>query len=169
MFRLSNISIGTKLAITSGIGILLVAAMIASQFTNGRRIDFAVDASNRKADLVARTLEAKAELRGMQLGVARVTVAEDAPALTTQTDFYKGRDAAFLGFLDTLFKTAITANTQAKLKILEASSQRYTAAANEIIAAKSEMISLVSKAAGAPHPAPMQQGSNRLHWQSKQF
>ncbi|MBS0249331.1 MAG: HAMP domain-containing protein [Proteobacteria bacterium] len=69
MFNLSNIRIGTKLAIMSGLGVLFVIGMIAGQIVGSA----AVNSSQRAADVqseVGRSIMAtKASLRGLQMAV----------------------------------------------------------------------------------------------------
>jgi len=48
MLRLSNISIGIKLGIMSGLGVLLVAAMIATQMWGGAAVSSATEKSNER-------------------------------------------------------------------------------------------------------------------------
>ena len=70
MIRLSNISIGVKLAVMSGLAVLLVAAMIeVTELMGGASVGRATDKSNERV-IKARDLEAiKAFERGMQLAV----------------------------------------------------------------------------------------------------
>ena len=69
MIRLSNIRIGTKLAIASGIGILLVAGMTASQMINNRSVADALEGANRQKTLLLNAYDFKASARGLFMGV----------------------------------------------------------------------------------------------------
>ena len=78
MIRLSNIRIGTKLAIASGIGILLVAAMMVSQLVNDHRIKDAQGTAKRQTTIELNALDAKASVRGMMVGVRDLRLARNA-------------------------------------------------------------------------------------------
>jgi hypothetical protein len=53
MFRVSNIRIGAKLAIMSGIAMLLVAVMIVSQFVNNGHVATA-NMNNARRNILAK-------------------------------------------------------------------------------------------------------------------
>jgi hypothetical protein len=77
MFRVSNIRIGVKLAIMSGVAMLLVAVMITGQIINNNRVS-AANANNARRNILANAAsEAKAALVGMRLGVTYVRFSDD--------------------------------------------------------------------------------------------
>ncbi len=75
MFKLSNIRIGTKLAVMSGCGVVLVVGMIASVMSGNAQVRRAVNKSTERM-IKARDLEAiKAFERGMQVAARDIGLA----------------------------------------------------------------------------------------------
>src|SRR5262249_3583962 len=64
-----NLSIGTKLAIASAISVLLVAAMIAGQLMGNAAARAGAEAAAGQQTIARDAAEAKASIRGMQVGV----------------------------------------------------------------------------------------------------
>ena len=65
MLRLSNIRIGTKLIVMSGLGVLLVAVMIGTQMLGNAAVRGSSENAIRQAGLVQAASDAKASLRGL--------------------------------------------------------------------------------------------------------
>ena len=76
MFKLSNISIGLKLSLMSGLGILFVVGLIISQMVGNASVKSANDAANNQGDIVIGVTATEASIRGMQTAVRDVRLAE---------------------------------------------------------------------------------------------
>ena len=76
MLRLSNLRIGTKLAVMSGLGVLLVAAMLATQMLGNASVRNSNDRRRSpEPALMQNALDANASIRGMQIGVRDLRLA----------------------------------------------------------------------------------------------
>ena len=68
---IQDLRIGTKLAITSALSILLVAGMIYLQITGGAHVREASEAAARQQAVAQNAGEAKASVRGMTARLSR--------------------------------------------------------------------------------------------------
>ncbi len=93
-----NLRIGTKLAITSALSILLVATMIYLQMTGGAEVRKAGDDSARQQAVAQNAAEAKASVRGMQMGIRDILLASNPAELEKATQYFADRKAAALKF-----------------------------------------------------------------------
>ena len=94
MIRLSNIRIGTKLAVASGIAILLVAGMMISQFINDHRVNVALAMANRQKTIAMNAFDFKASARGLFLSVRDIRLATNVAMIKTAQETAKARRGA---------------------------------------------------------------------------
>lgn len=88
--------IGTKLAITSALTIVVVAAMIYLQMTGGTDVRTATDSAARQQAIAQNAAEAKASVRGMQMGIRDILMATTPDELKKADDYFAARTAAAL-------------------------------------------------------------------------
>lgn len=88
MFRLSNISIGTKLGLMSGLGIFLVVTLVAGSIYTGSHVKHANLEANKEQALAYDFAQAKASVRGMMIGVRDVRLAESAEGLANAVKYF---------------------------------------------------------------------------------
>ena len=93
-----NLRIGTKLAITSALSILLVATMIYLQVSGGAEVRKAGDDSARQQAVAQNAAEAKASVRGMQIGIRDILLASTPAELEKATQYFADRKASALKF-----------------------------------------------------------------------
>ena len=93
-----NLRIGTKLAITSALSILLVATMIYLQVSGGAEVRKASDDAARQQAVAQNAAEAKASVRGMQMGIRDVLLASTPAELEKATQYFADRKASALKF-----------------------------------------------------------------------
>ena len=77
----SNLRIGTKLAVTSGLAIVLVAAMVGMQWLSGRDIQSSTAVSRLQVGVFSDALLAQGALRGLQISVRDIRLAASKEAL----------------------------------------------------------------------------------------
>ena len=89
---LLNLSIGAKLGIASGLGVLLVATMVIVQIrSNAAMRD--LDARMNGQQTIARdAVDAKASIRGMQIGIRDLRLANNAADMQKATDYVSRPD-----------------------------------------------------------------------------
>ncbi|AXK81182.1 HAMP domain-containing protein [Pseudolabrys taiwanensis] len=132
MLRLSNIRIGVKLAVMSGIGVLLVIAMLAIQAMNNTTASEAADEVNRRQDIVQSTIEGKYAFSQLQIAVRDVRLATVAGPLKQASDDVTKARATVIGSIDGLKKIVFKPDNRARLDKMYAATEEYTAAAKQI-------------------------------------
>jgi HAMP domain-containing protein len=99
-----DLRIGTKLAITSALSILLVASMIYLQMTGGADVRRANDSAVRQQSIAQNAAEAKASVRGMQIGVRDILLSATPADLQKATSYFADRETAALKFTGEMAK-----------------------------------------------------------------
>ena len=87
MIKLSNLSIGTKLAIIPVVAILMVAAMTAGQLIGNSRSAAAEARAARLRTLAYSAAEAKAATRGMLVGVRDLRLSRNAAEVKAAQEY----------------------------------------------------------------------------------
>src|SRR5215475_14126659 len=72
-----KLGIGAKLGVTSGLGVLLVAAMVISQQISGDSINAATRSALNQEAIAKGVIEVKASLRGMQMALRDLRLTKD--------------------------------------------------------------------------------------------
>src|SRR4051812_31866149 len=101
---IQDLRIGTKLAITSALSILLVASMIYLQITGSADVRKANDTAVRQQSVAQNAAEAKASVRGMQIGVRDIILSATPADLQKAASYFADREAAALKFAGELAK-----------------------------------------------------------------
>ena len=118
---IQDLRIGTKLAITSALTILVVVAMIYLQMTGGAEVRKADDNAARQQAIAQSAAEAKASVRGMQMGIRDVLMATTPDELKKADDYFASRTVAalkFAGEMAKLSKSVENGERIARLKVL---------------------------------------------------
>src|ERR1700754_2830381 len=103
---IQNLRIGTKLAITSGLAILMVAGMLYMQVTGGAHVRQTTATAARQQTIAMTAAEAKASVRGMQVGLRDVLLAHSDADLQQASRYFADRVAAALRFQGEMAKLA---------------------------------------------------------------
>ncbi|HWL73557.1 MAG TPA: hypothetical protein VNQ74_06775, partial [Burkholderiaceae bacterium] len=122
---LLNLSIGAKLGIASGLGVLLVVTMVIVQIrSNAAMRD--LDARMAGQQTIARdAAEAKASLRGMQIGTRDLRLANNAVDLQKAKDYLADRLTALNKFSDEMLRISKSAENRARIEKLKARAGDY--------------------------------------------
>jgi len=134
-----NLRIGTKLAIASGIGILLVATMIASQITGNSGVKGANENALRTQNTAYQSAEAKASIRGMQVGMKDLRLAANADDVKKALDYMTTREHSAHKFIDGMTKLTRMQEQQDRLKQLKAPMDAYMAIGKDVAAMKADI------------------------------
>ena len=121
MRMIQDLRIGTKLAITSALTILVVAAMIYLQMTGGVEVRKADDNAARQQATAQNAAEAKASVRGMQMAIRDVLMATGSDELEKGSEFFAGRMDSALKFTGEMAKLSASVENGeriARLKVL---------------------------------------------------
>jgi methyl-accepting chemotaxis protein len=147
MIRLSNVRIGTKLTIASGIGIFLVAGILASLFIGNRNVGIAQDSAMRQAHIGQDGAEAKAAARGLQIGVRDMRLAANPGALNSAKDYLDARSKALNGFVDDMLNKSSNPQNRERMEKQKVLAGQYVTAAQQILTLRAQAIELRGKAA----------------------
>ena len=152
MLRFNNLSIGTKLALTSGLGVLLVLAMIGALFMGDSGVRNATDSANRQQGVAFDTAMLKAALRGMQIGARDIRLAATTADLKKAEDYLDERLKSASGLVDTLLQTLrLPENRERATKIRDVLGQ-YNSDVRELSALRAKIVTLIAQSDASPSP-----------------
>src|SRR5258705_10137223 len=149
MVRLSDIRIGTKLFMMSGLGVLLVAGMIVTQMHGNSSVKSANEAAALQQHLSHDLLAAKVVERGMQISVRDVRLARTSQDLESAVKTLETRIKAGHQRIDPLISQFRNPENRARAEKLKSVFDQYFAGAKEIAALKTQTIDLQSRASAA--------------------
>jgi methyl-accepting chemotaxis protein len=146
---LLNLSIGAKLGIASGLGVLLVATMVIIQIrSNVAMRDLEARMSGQQT--IARdAVEAKAAIAGMQTAVRDLRLANVSADLQKANDNLAARLKSTNHFADEMLKLSHSAENRARIEKVKTRAADYVKGTQQISAVRGEMIA----AAGSPDAA----------------
>jgi methyl-accepting chemotaxis protein len=153
MFKLSNIRIGVKLAIMSGIGVLLVAAMAGTQMMGNAAVRDANAVAMRQAHITQHSLDSKSSIRGMQTGVRDIRLARTAEDLEKAKTYLGDREHSATKFVDEALKLASRAENIELLKTVKTLIKDYALASGDIVTIKEQVFAIEAKPANAENQA----------------
>ncbi|UPJ46962.1 HAMP domain-containing protein [Bradyrhizobium sp. 200] len=135
-----NLSIGAKLGIASGLGVLLVATMVIVQIRSNAAMR-EVDARKTAQQTIARdAADAKASIRGMQIGVRDLRLVNNSADLQKSNDNLASRRKSTNDFADEMLRLSKSAETHTRVEKLKAKATDYSKGAQQIAAVRGEAI-----------------------------
>jgi len=141
---IQNLQIGTKLALASAFGIVLVVAMIASQMIGNGNVRHSNQAALAQQELARDAVEAKLAIRGMQLAVRDIRLANNQGELQKASEALLERSKALSGVADSMLKLTHFAENRARMEKLKSSSADYVKGAQQNATVRSEAIALAA-------------------------
>src|SRR5215475_14058285 len=147
MIRLiQNLRIGTKLALTSGLGILLVGAMIFAQMHGNAAVRRGTEAIAQQSSLARFAIEAKASVRGMMIGLRDNRLSRYSTELQSAQDYLDARYKAAQSHVAETLKLSKSPENHARIEKMAALVGDYfNRAAREIIAVQKEVVAIEAK------------------------
>jgi len=146
---LLNLSIGAKLGIASGLSVVLVVTMLVVQM----RSDAAMrdlDARMLGQQTIARdAVDAKASIRGMQIGVRDLRLANSSADIQKANDYIAARLTSANHFADEMLKLSKSAENRARIEKLKVKVGDYAKGAQQIAAVRAETIAAAGGGADA--------------------
>jgi methyl-accepting chemotaxis protein len=139
MFKLSNISIGLKLSIMSGLGMLFVVSMIAGQIMGGNVAKSANDAADLQVEVEVGVLQTKASVRGMQLAVRDIRLARDETQLQAAIQYLDARLKSAHKYSDPLVGKLTNPEDRARVEKIITLTDQYAKHAKDVGALKPQM------------------------------
>ncbi len=146
---LLNLSIGAKLGIASGLGVLLVATMVIVQMHANTAIR-GLDARMSGQQTIARdAVEAKASVAGMQIAVRDLRLANNSADLQKAIDNLAARLKSANHYADEMLKISKSTENRARIEKLKTRAGDYAKGAEQIVAVRSEAITAAGSADAA--------------------
>jgi len=146
---IQNLRIGTKLAITSALGVLLVGAMIASQIYGNAGVRQTYQSAIVQQAIMHDAIEAKAALRGLQISVRDVRLANTPADLQKANGTLAERLTDVNKFADEMSKLSHSSENRARIEKLKGRAADYVKETQQIVAVRGEAIGL-GAAGGSP-------------------
>jgi methyl-accepting chemotaxis protein len=150
---IDNLRIGTKLAITSLIAILLVGSMIASQMMGNAAVRKANETATVQQAIARLAGDAKASIRGLQIGVRDIRLANSPENLKKANEYAADRLKSVHGYADEMIKLARSAENKERMAKLKSRADDYAAGSQQIAAVRSEVAAIEAKRAVGGEPA----------------
>ena len=159
---LLNLSIGAKLGIASGLGVLLVATMVIVQIrSNASMRDLDVRMAGQQT--IARdAVDAKASIAGMQTAVRDLRLANNPADLQKANDSLAARLKSTNHISDEMLKLSKSAENRTRIEKLRAKAQDYSKGAQQIAAVRGEVIAAAGSADAAARIAKLNEEAVRI-------
>jgi methyl-accepting chemotaxis protein len=146
MFRIiQNLRIGTKLAITTALCILLIGLLIYSQINGGADVRQAYENATTQQSIAQIAAEAKASVRGMQTGIRDILLAGTPDEMQKATEYFASRQIAADKFIDAMQKLSHSQENRARMVKLGSLVADYSKGRDQIAAVRTEVIGLEAK------------------------
>ena len=149
MLRLSSLSIGTKLIVTSVLGIVLMGGMMTAVMTGNASIRAAVDDAGVQSSLSETASEARASIRGLQIGLRDMRLALSLDASQKAMEFFHERQKAANGFVEFLLSGLKAGDNLERMKKVKTLTNQYVAEVEKIAGMNAEIFSLQGERMGA--------------------
>jgi methyl-accepting chemotaxis protein len=157
-----NLSIGAKLGIASGLGVLLVVVMVVSQMRANAAMR---DADVRKSaqQTIARDgVDAKASIRGMQTGVRDLRLASSAADLQKANDYLAARLKSVNRFADEMLQLSGPGEIRARTEKLKTRAADYAKAAQQIASVRGEAVAAAGGSDAATRTTKLNEEAIRI-------
>jgi methyl-accepting chemotaxis protein len=152
---IQNLRIGTKLAITSAMSILLVASMIYLQMTGGTDVRQADAAAVGQQSIAQNAAEAKASVRGMQVGIRDILLSATPADLQKAAAYFAERQTAALHFTGEMAKLSKSAENGERIAKLSSLIAAFRNGKDQLEAVRKEAVDLEVKRANGEVSAEM--------------
>jgi methyl-accepting chemotaxis protein len=149
MLRLSNLSIGTKLIVTSVLGIMLMAGMIATMLLGNADVRSAISDVTKQAAVSQAAGEARASIRGLQIGLRDMRLSLSPDASQKAMDYFHDRQKAANGFIDFLLKSVRMQDNRDRMTRVKELTDKYVAEIEKIAKMNAEIFTLQGERMGA--------------------
>lgn len=143
-----NLRIGTKLAASGALSVLLIGGMIYSQIIGNSAITEANKNANDQQTIVRDAIDAKASIRGMQTGARDVRLASVPADLQKATDYIAARLKSVNGFTKEMLRLAHFPETHERIARIDNLAADYAKAIQQIAANRRERIDTDKKRSG---------------------
>jgi methyl-accepting chemotaxis protein len=144
MVRLSDIRIGTKLFIMSGIAILVVAAIITTQIRGNSSVRSSTEFANTQSHIGIDVTSIIASARGMMVGVRDVRLSNSSEDLQRAKQYIENNLKSAIARADAVIPKFKTAENRERVQKIKSLLEDYGNATKDLIAVQTEIITLSS-------------------------
>ncbi|MBW7960743.1 methyl-accepting chemotaxis protein [Bradyrhizobium sp. BR 10261] len=144
---IQNLRIGTKLAIASALGILLLLSMMASQIVGNGNVRRTNQAALVQLELARDAVEAKLAVRSMQLAVRDIRLGNSTAELKKAGDALVERLGTLTKVTDAMLKLSLVPENRARMEKLKTLGVDYLNAGQRVATVRGEAIAAASDAA----------------------
>jgi methyl-accepting chemotaxis protein len=146
---IQNLRIGTKLAIASAFGILLVLALNASQLIGNGNVRRSSEAAVGQQQLAREAVEAKLAARSMQLAVRDIRLANNSGELQKAGDALIERFGTLSRVAEEMLKLSRAPENRARIEKLGGLGANYFKAAQQLASVRGEALAVTGSDAAA--------------------
>ena len=140
--------IGTKLAISAGVGIVLVGCMLANQMLGNASITSSNETANTQRHITADAIDMKASARGMMVGMRDLRLAQTPEDVQKATAYLQSRAQSLARYADNALKLVRTQENRERLGKIKVAATEYARFAKDVADSKSELFALGGKLNG---------------------
>jgi methyl-accepting chemotaxis protein len=137
--------IGTKLGLSAGIGVLLVAAIVINQRLTDATTSNLSSRTYNRALLTQRLFQAKGSIEGMSVAGREVRLATTPQELKAATDTLTEKHQSAVDDIDAALALAVLPETRERLSKIKAATEEFTAAVTENVKLSQDQIDLEAK------------------------
>jgi methyl-accepting chemotaxis protein len=149
MLRLSNLSIGSKLMITSGLGVMLMAGMIATMMAGNSSVRTAIDDATAQASISQSASDLRGSIRGLEIGLRDMRLALALDGSQKALDYFHDRQKSSNRTIDSLIQSVKVQENQERIKRIKALTGQYVTQVEKIAEMNAEIFSLQGQRMGA--------------------
>jgi methyl-accepting chemotaxis protein len=149
MLRLNNLSIGTKLILTSVLGIMLMAGMVTTVMIGNSAVRTALDDAKMQSSLSKAASDLRGAIRGLEIGLRDMRLALALDASQKAMDYFHERQKNANGFVDFLIPNLRLEEYRARARRVKELTDQYVADVEKIAAMNAEIFSLQGQRMGA--------------------
>lgn len=140
--------IGTKLAISAGVGIALVCGMLVNQMLGNASVGASNEVALNQRLITQDAIEVKASASGMMIGMRDLRLAQTPENVQKATTYLTARAESLTRFANDALKHVKSAENRERLEKIKSDTTRYTGFAKEVVASKGELFALGTKLNG---------------------
>ena len=145
MSIIQNMRIGTKLAVSALLSILLIAGMIYAQVSGNAAVSKANQVANNQQTIARDAIDTKASIRGMQTGARDIRLASASADLQKASDYVAARLKSVNEFTQEMLKLAHSAENRERIAKIENLAGDYARSIQQIAATRGELIGIEAK------------------------
>ena len=149
-----NLRIVTKLAIASVLSILLIGLMTFSQITGNSAVRKASESATAQQILARDAVDAKASIRGMQIGVRDVRLAGNSEDMKKADDYIAARLKSVDRFVAEMLKISRSPENRGRIEKIRDMAGDYAKGARKIEAVRTEALDIKTKLRAGGEASP---------------